>query len=143
VIYPSLFTIIIDSLCQPFGLILSFGFSVCILSNLIFPWLNQLCDLGKIYKINTKSIKKDTTRCNHISNVIILLFHYSKELLYYRWHVHMTCTHVATYCVVIQTQRTQISGRNNNGTKHSGGPPEDGREKRPKHVGVLYLQTRF
>jgi len=30
-----------------------------------------------------------------------------------------------------------------NGTKHSGGPPEGGREKRPKHVGVLYLQTRF
>jgi len=28
-------------------------------------------------------------------------------------------------------------------TKHSGGPPEDGREKSPKHVGVLYLQTRF
>jgi len=22
-------------------------------------------------------------------------------------------------------------------TKHSGGPPEDGRDKRPKHVGVL------
>jgi len=22
-------------------------------------------------------------------------------------------------------------------------PPEDGREKRPKHVGVLYLQIRF
>jgi len=22
-------------------------------------------------------------------------------------------------------------------------PAEDGREKRPKHVGVLYLQTRF
>jgi hypothetical protein len=36
-----------------------------------------------------------------------------------------------------------ISGRNSNGTKHSGGPPEDGREKRPKHVGVLYLQTRL
>jgi hypothetical protein len=52
-------------------------------------------------------------------------------------------THAATYCVIIQTQRTQISGRNNNGTKHSGGPPEDGREKRQKHVGVLYLQTRF
>jgi hypothetical protein len=51
--------------------------------------------------------------------------------------------HAATYCVIIQTQRTQISGRNSNGTKHSGGPPEDGREKRPKHVGVLYLQTRF
>jgi hypothetical protein len=46
-------------------------------------------------------------------------------------------------CVMIQTQRTQISGRNSNGTKHSGGPPEDGRAKRPKHVGVLYLQTRF
>jgi len=63
---------------------------------------------------------------------------YSKELLYYRWH-----THAATYCVIIRTQRTQISGRNSNGTKHSGGPPENGREKRPKHVGVLYLQTRF
>jgi hypothetical protein len=44
---------------------------------------------------------------------------------------------------VIQTQRTQISGKNSNGTKHSEGPPEDVREKRPKHVGVLYLQTRF
>jgi hypothetical protein len=40
-------------------------------------------------------------------------------------------------------QRTQISGRNSNGTKHSEGPPEDRREKRPKHVGVLYLQTCF
>jgi len=56
----------------------------------------------------------------------------------HRWH-----THVATYCVIIWTQRTQISGRNSNGTKCSGGPPEDGREKKPKHVGVLYLQTRF
>jgi len=53
----------------------------------------------------------------------------------HRWH-----THAATYCVII---RTQISRRNSNGTKHSGGPPEDGREKRLKHVGVLYLQTRF
>jgi len=34
------------------------------------------------------------------------------------WH-----THVATYCVIIRTQRTQISGRNSNGTKHSGGTP--------------------
>ena len=42
-----------------------------------------------------------------------------------------------------RTQRKQISGRNSKGTKHSGGPPEDGSEKRPKHVGVLYLQTRF
>jgi len=56
----------------------------------------------------------------------------------HRWH-----THAATYCVIIRTQRMQISGRNSNGTKHSGGPPEDGREKRPKHVGVLYLQTCF
>ena len=56
----------------------------------------------------------------------------------HRWH-----THAATYCVIIRTQRTQISGSNSNGKKHSGGPPEDGREKRPKHVGVLYLQTRF
>jgi len=56
----------------------------------------------------------------------------------HRWH-----THAATYCVITLTQRIQISGRNSNGTKHSGGPPEDGREKRPKHVGVLYLQTRF
>jgi len=44
---------------------------------------------------------------------------------------------------LIRTQQTQISGRSSNGTKHSGGPPEDGRDKRPKHVGVLYLQTRF
>jgi len=36
-----------------------------------------------------------------------------------------------------------VCGRNSNGTKHSGGPPEEGREKRPKHVGVLYLQTHL
>jgi len=58
-------------------------------------------------------------------------------------NTHRCLTHAATYCVIIQTQRTQISGRNSNGTKHGGGLPEDGREKRPKHVGVLYLQTRF
>jgi hypothetical protein len=51
--------------------------------------------------------------------------------------------HAATYCVIIQTQRTQISGRNNNGTKHSGGPPEDGREKRPKHEGGFILINIF
>ena len=45
--------------------------------------------------------------------------------------------------VIIRTQRMQISGRNSNGTKHSGGHPEDCRVKIPKHVGVLYLQTRF
>jgi hypothetical protein len=32
-----------------------------------------------------------------------------------------------TYCVIIQTQQTQINGRNSKDTKHSGGPPEDGR----------------
>jgi len=58
-------------------------------------------------------------------------------------NMHRLHTHAATYRVIIRTQRTQISGRNSNGTKHSGGPPEDGREKRPKHVVVLYLQTRF
>jgi hypothetical protein len=52
-------------------------------------------------------------------------------------------TRSATYCVIIQTQRTQFSRRNSNGTKHSGGTPEDGRDKRPKHVVVLYLQIRF
>jgi hypothetical protein len=39
VIYSSIFTVIIDSLCQPFELILSFGFPVCILSDLKFPGL--------------------------------------------------------------------------------------------------------
>ena len=58
-------------------------------------------------------------------------------------NTHRRHTHAATYCVIIRNQRTQISGKSSNGTKHSGGPPEDGREKRPKHVGVLYLQTRF
>jgi len=62
----------------------------------------------------------------------------TRTLNMHRWHIH-----AATYCLIIQTQWTQISGRNSNSTKHSGGPPEDGREKRPKHVGVLYLQTRF
>ena len=45
--------------------------------------------------------------------------------------------------VTIPPADLSVSGRNSNGTKHSGGPPEDGREKRPKHVGVLHLQTRF
>ena len=43
-------------------------------------------------------------------------------------------THAATYCVIIQTQRTQISGRNSDGTKHSGGPPEYGREKKDRNM---------
>jgi hypothetical protein len=56
----------------------------------------------------------------------------------HRWHIH-----AATYCVIIQTQWTQISGRNGNGTKHSRGPPEDGQEKRPKHVGVYTYKHIF
>jgi hypothetical protein len=56
----------------------------------------------------------------------------------HRWHKH-----AATYCVIIQTQRTQNSGRNSNGTNHSRGPPKISREKRPIHIGDLYLQTRF
>jgi hypothetical protein len=58
-------------------------------------------------------------------------------------NTHTDDKHAAIYCVIIQIQRTQINGRNSNGTKHSGGPPEDGREKRPKRVRILYLQTRF
>jgi len=42
---------------------------------------------------------------------------------------HRRHTHPATYCVIKRTPRTQISGRNSNGTKHSGGPPEDGHKK--------------
>jgi len=37
----------------------------------------------------------------------------------------------------------QISGRNSNGTKRSGGPPEDRRKKRPKHVGVFTYKHVF
>jgi hypothetical protein len=37
-----------------------------------------------------------------------------------------------------------VCGRmRSNGTKHNRESPEDGRKKRPKHVGVLYLQTHF
>ena len=54
-------------------------------------------------------------------------------------NTHRWNTHAATYCVI----QTQISGRSSNSAKHSGGRPEDGREKIPKHVGVLYLHTRF
>jgi hypothetical protein len=36
----------------------------------------------------------------------------------------------------------QISGRDGNGTKHSGGPPKDGREK-TEHAGVLYFKQIF
>jgi len=38
-------------------------------------------------------------------------------------NTHRWYTHAATCCVIIRTQRTQISRRNSNGTKHSGGPP--------------------
>ena len=56
----------------------------------------------------------------------------------HRWH-----THAATYCVIIQTQRTEISGRNSNGTKHSGGPPEDGREKKTETCRGFILTNTF
>jgi hypothetical protein len=74
-------------------------------------------------------VSKSSFRLSFSYNVFITSFNFDSI---------MFCT-----CVIIRTQRTQISGRNSNGTKHSGGPPEDGREKRPKRVGGLYLQTRF
>ena len=40
------------------------------------------------------------------------------------------CSCLLVICLCFTTQRTQSSGRNSNGTKHSGGPPEDGREKK-------------
>ena len=43
----------------------------------------------------------------------------------------------------IQTQQTQISGRNSNGTKHSGGPPEDGRKKKTETCRGFILTNRF
>jgi hypothetical protein len=48
-----------------------------------------------------------------------------------------------TVCGRMCVSFVRVWRRNSNGTKHSGGPPEDGREKGPKHIGVLYLQTRF
>jgi len=56
----------------------------------------------------------------------------------HRWHKH-----AATYCVIIRTQRTQISGRNSNGTKHSGGHPEDGREKKTETSSGFILTNTF
>jgi len=78
------------------------------------------------------------------ATIRVLIFFYGTLLIYIiqQFHCITDDIHVATYCV-IRTQRTRISGRNSNSTKNSGGPPEDGREKRPKHVGVLYLRTRF
>jgi len=62
----------------------------------------------------------------------------TRTLNTHRWH-----THAATYCVIIQTQRTQISGRNSNGTKHSGGPPEDGWEKKTETCRGFILTNTF
>ena len=57
---------------------------------------------------------------------------------------HAQMTYTCGHILRNNTNSTnEIRGRNSNGTKHSGGPPEDGREKRLKHVRVLYLQTRF
>ena len=90
-------------------------------------WFNKMCRIKEV-KLNYINIR-DSSQADHQQ---------TRTPNTHRWH-----THAATYCVIIQTQRTQINGRNSNGTKQSGGPPEDGREKRPEHVGVLYLQTRF
>ena len=61
----------------------------------------------------------------------------------YMLSVRVWCSCLLVICVIIQTQRTQISGRNSNGTKRSGGPPEDGREKRLKHVGFYTYKQVF
>ena len=57
---------------------------------------------------------------------------------YYTVCGRMCMSPVCVWCSCLLVICKQISGRNSNGTKHSGGPPEDGREKRPKHVGGLY-----
>ena len=67
----------------------------------------------------------------------------SLSLYYYAVCDRMCMSSVRVWCSCLLVIYKQISGRNSNGTKHNGGPPEDGREKRPKHIGVLYLQTRF
>ena len=56
-------------------------------------------------------------------------------------HTHMiyTCGHILRN----NTNSKNANQREAHGTKHSGGLPEDGREKRPKHVEVLYSQTSF
>jgi hypothetical protein len=80
------------------------------------------------------------------SNILMwFLMHRSTNIKYFNVisDIHRWYTHVATYCVTIPTQRTQISGRNSNSTKHSGGPPEDGREKRPELVEVLYYTLLY
>jgi hypothetical protein len=48
------------------------------------------------------------------------------------WQVTLDNKHCAHTCFTIQLMHYSHFK-----------PPEDGREKRPKHVGVLYLQTRF
>jgi hypothetical protein len=59
--------------------------------------------------------------------------------LYY----YTVCGRAATYCVIIQTQRTQISGRSSDATKHNGGPPEDGREKNTETCRGFILTNTF
>jgi len=53
----------------------------------------------------------------------------------------MTCT--CGHILRNNTNSKNANQREAHGTKHSGGLPEDGREKRPKHVEVLYSQTSF
>ena len=118
---------------------------VCIITQYVAACVYHLCVFGVLVCWWSGIITQYVAACVcHLCEYGVLVCWWSVDHQQtrtpntHRWH-----THAATYCVIIRTQRTQISGRNSNGTKHSGGPPEDGREKRPKHVGVLYLQTRF
>jgi hypothetical protein len=96
----------------------------------IIPWKAIVSQLVKkfpafIWKLNALSFSQQPCHFlpNQVNTVQASSSHYfnstttqhcenySKELLCYRWH-----THAATYCVTIQTQQTQISGRNSNGT---------------------------
>jgi hypothetical protein len=99
---------------------------LCVFGVLVFWW--SACELFRCSYLHIRTLR-NSSQADHQQ---------TRTPNTHRWH-----TQEATYCVIIQNQRTKISGRNNNGTKHSGGPPEDGHEKIPKHVGLLYLQTRF
>ena len=66
----------------------------------------------------------------------------SLSLYYYAVCGRMCMSSVCVWCscLLVICLFTSRSPTDKN-TKHT--HPEDGREKRPKHVGVLYLQTRF
>jgi len=98
-------------------------------------WCPKLVERNNVNKI-LRILKQITSSWRFHSS-------YYNDVRNHEPETHRWLTHAATYCVIIRTQRMKISGRNSNGTKQSGGPPEDGREKRLKHVGVLYLQKFF